>query len=71
MFANQRGGSLSNRITDTAVHMAATYAQQYMNIYIYIHVWTLGMFAKQRGGALQVGFQTRLATWPERKRNNT
>jgi hypothetical protein len=23
------------------------------------------LFANQRGGALQVGFQTRLATWPE------
>ena len=29
------------------------------------------MFANQRGGALQIGLQTRLCTWPQRMHNNT
>ena len=38
---------------------------------MYMNVWTLRMFANQRGGALQVGFQTRLAKWPEPQNNDT
>ena len=33
-----------------------------VTIHEYIYVWAVLLFANQRGGALQIGFQTRPAT---------